>query len=366
MEGQETRQIKLDYRFLGNTGVLVSELCLGTMTFGINEGSNAWGMPVASEETSHALLDRFVAAGGNFIDTADIYDRSEEVVGRWLAKQGADKRKDIVLATKVRGPTGRGPNDVGLSRKHIFDAVDRSLKLLQTDYIDLYQCHTWDVKTPLRETLSALNDLVRSGKVRYIGFSNLIGWQLQKAISITEQMGWAPLVSLQPQYNLLCRETEWELLQVCKNEGLAVLPWSPLKGGWLSGKFTREATKTPEAGSRVDWAQKVGWEQTDFESLNNDHTWRVIDKVKEVAAQVNKTPAQVALRWLLEKPVVTSPIIGARTLAHLEDNLGATGWSLTAEQLKALDDVSEIKAPYPWGMYWVNQRNMPLKLNLAK
>jgi aryl-alcohol dehydrogenase-like predicted oxidoreductase len=369
------KSVQLEYRFLGNTGLLVSELCFGAMTLHTTGGANSWGMPTSDEETSFQLLDRFVQAGGNFIDTADIYDQSEKVLGKWLAKQGADKRKDFVIATKARGKVGPGPNDVGLSRKHIMDAVHKSLKDLQTDYIDLYQCHTWDAKTPLRETFSTLNDLVRSGKVRYIGISNFIGWQLQKAIDLTQQMGWEPIVSLQPQYNLLCREVEWELLPIAKNEGLAVLPWSPLKGGWLTGKYKRDSASTStstststsgtgggaEAGSRIEWAQKVGWQQTNYDSLNNDHTWRVIDQLTEVAKDAGKTPAQVALRWLLQKPEVTCPIIGARTVGQLEDNLGAAGWTLTETQMRALDAASAVPVPYPWGMHWVTSRPPPGK-----
>ncbi|KAL6056201.1 4-deoxy-L-erythro-5-hexoseulose uronic acid reductase [Balamuthia mandrillaris] len=347
--------VKLQYKPLGNTGLMVSELCLGAMTFATTE-KGVWGMPASNEEQSHAILDRFVAAGGNFIDTADVYGESEEVLGRWLVKQ---RRESLVIATKVRGRNGPTVNDVGLSRKHIFDSVERSLKALQTDYIDLYQVHSWDISTPLKETLTALNDLVRSGKVRYVGISNYSGWQLQKAKDICKHLDYAPIVSLQIQYSLLCRWTEWELLPVCKNEGVGVLPWSPLKGGWLTGKFKRseKSVKEEATGSRVGWAQNVGWEQTNVDSLDNEHTWKVLEVLKQIAESKGKSQAQVALRWLLQKPTVTCPIIGARTLAHLEDNLGAVGWSLTEEEMKQLDEASAIEVPYPWGMYWNTARD---------
>ena len=224
----------MDYRYLGKTGLKVSELCLGAMTFGRE----------ASEQESVQMLDRFVEAGGNFIDTADVYSRgaSEEILGRWLAGKSRD---DLVVATKVRwgtdDPTARRPNRFGLGRKHIVAAVDASLKRLQTDYIDLYQVHMWDSVTPLEETLSTLDMLVRAGKIRYPGASNYSGWQLQKAVDLAKANGWQPYVSLQPLYNLLDRELEWELLPVCLNEGLGVMPWSPLRGGWLSGKCPSRA-----------------------------------------------------------------------------------------------------------------------------
>lgn len=210
----------MDYRTLGGTGLKVSNLCLGTMTFGRE----------ASEKESFALLDRFVEAGGNFIDSANVYSTgtSEEVVGKWLKTK---RRGDFVIATKVRFPMGNGPNDVGLSRKHIMAAVEESLKRLQTDYLDLYQVHAWDPLTPLEETLSTLNELVARGWVRYLGASNFRGWQLQKALDLARSRGWERFVCLQPQYNLLSRATEYEIIPVCLSEGIGVIPWSPLRGG---------------------------------------------------------------------------------------------------------------------------------------
>ena len=235
-------------------------------------------------------------------------------------------RDDLVIATKVRFPMGDGPNEVGISRKHILAGVENSLRRLKTDYIDLYQVHCWDKGTPLEETLSTLDSLVKSGKVRYIGASNFNGWQLQKALDLSRKMGWEPFSCLQPQYNLLCRSTEWELIPVCQNEGLGVIPWSPLKGGWLSGKYQRGMT-TPPKGSRVEIAEEKGWSES-WSAYNNEHTWTVLDALFAVAEEVSKTPAQVALNWLLQRPGVTAPIIGARTMAQLEDNLKASGWSL--------------------------------------
>jgi aryl-alcohol dehydrogenase-like predicted oxidoreductase len=325
----------MNYRYLGKTGLKVSELCLGAMTFGRE----------ASEAVSRQILDHFVEAGGNFIDTADVYTRgaSEEVVGRWLKGKSRD---DFVIATKVRFPMGEGPNDVGLSRKHILAAVEASLRRLGTDYIDLYQVHCWDRGTPLEETLSTLDSLVRSGKARYIGASNHTGWQLQKAIDLSHAKGWEPFVCLQPLYNLLDRSTEWELLPICQNEGLGVIPWSPLRGGWLSGKFRRGMVAPPE-DTRVKEAEERGWSES-WSAYANERTWGVLDALFEVAEETGKTPAQVALNWVSGRPGVTAPIIGARTLEQLKDNVGAAGWSLSEEQLTRLNQASDVTPPYPY------------------
>jgi aryl-alcohol dehydrogenase-like predicted oxidoreductase len=325
----------MEYRYLGKTGLKVSELCLGTMTFGRE----------INQRASHRILNGFVEAGGNFIDTADVYIRgaSEEIVGRWLKGKSRD---DFIIATKVRFPMGDGPNDLGLSRKHILAGVENSLRRLNTDYLDLYQVHCWDPATPLEETLSALNSLVQSGKVRYIGASNFAPWQLQKALDLSRQMGWEPFVSLQPLYNLLDRYIEWGLVPVCLNEGLGIIPWSPLRGGWLSGKYRRGMT-APPAGTRVEIAEQEGWSET-WSSYGNERTWSIIDVLLEVAEEAGKSPAQAALNWLLHRPGVTAPIIGVRTLAHLEDNLGAIGWSLSEEQMARLNEVSELELPYPY------------------
>ncbi len=327
----------MDYRFLGRTGLKVSELCLGTMTFGRE-----------TEETlSHQILDTFVEAGGNFLDTADIYSRgmSEEIVGRWLKDQPRD---DLIIATKVRFPMSDKPNDVGVSRKHICAAIENSLRRLQTDYIDLYQLHCWDETTPLEETLSTLDTLVKSGKVRYIGASNYTSWQLQKAMDMSCCKGWEGFVSLQALYNLLDRDVERGLTDVCQREGLGILCWSPLRGGWLTGKYRRDMS-VPPAGTRAKAAEEHGWGEA-WSIYNTDHTWAIVEELVAVAAEIGKSPAQVALNWVLNRPVVTYPIFGARTLEQLDDNLGAVGWSLSKEQMKRLDEVSKLpnSGGYPY------------------
>ena len=249
----------MQYHKLGKTGLLVSELCLGAMNFG-------W---TTNEEDSHHVLNHFVAAGGNFVDTADVYagGKSEEILGNWLRTQPRDQ---VIVATKVRFGAGVGPNGVGLSRHHILTQVEVSLRRLQTDYIDLYQVHCWDNLAPLEETLSTLDGLVKSGKVRYLGVSNYTGWQLQKAVETSRRMGWEQYICLQPLYNLLDRSMEWELTPICLNEGLGIIPWSPLRGGWLGGKY-RRGMMEPPAGTRVEMAEKRGWGET-FHDYNTEHT----------------------------------------------------------------------------------------------
>ncbi|MDX1740480.1 MAG: aldo/keto reductase, partial [Rhodothermales bacterium] len=253
---------------------------------------------------------------------------------------------DFVVATKVRFGMGDGPNDAGLSRKHILASVEASLRRLNTDHIDLYQMHCWDPGTTLEESLAALDMLVRQGKVRYIGVSNFTGWQLQKAADIAREQGWSPVVSLQPLYNLLDRSTEWELVPVCLNEGIGIIPWSPLRGGWLSGKYRRGMTAPPE-NTRVETAAREGWTER-WSAYANERTWSILDELIGVSDESGKTPAQVALRWLLQRPGVTAPIIGARRLEHLDDNLGATGWELSEEQEDRLTKASEPVLPYPY------------------
>lgn len=237
------------YRQMGKTGLRVSELCLGAMTFGRE----------TTEADSVQILDRFVEAGGNFIDTADVYSAgiSEEILGRWLKGKN---RSDFVIATKVRFGMGPGTNDIGLSRKHILDGVENSLRRLGTDFIDIYQIHKWDRATPIEESLSALNSLVQAGKVRYLGASNVAGYQLQKSIDLSRAKGWEPFTCLQPLYNLLDRSIEWELLPVCESEGVGVIPWSPLRGGWLSGKYHR-GMSAPPSETRISDADKHNWSE---------------------------------------------------------------------------------------------------------
>ncbi|OGO37129.1 MAG: aldo/keto reductase [Chloroflexi bacterium RBG_16_57_11] len=329
----------MNIRRLGRTGLRVSELCLGAMTFGRE----------ADQPTSLQMLDRYLEAGGNFIDTADVYGTtpgaSEEILGSWL--KGRD-RTSLVLATKVRFPTGPGPNDFGLSRKHILDGVHASLRRLGTDYIDLYQVHYWDPATPLEETLSTLDRLVHSGKVRYLGASNFKPAQLQKAIDLSRHHGWQPFVCIQPLYNLLDRGIEWDLLPLCQSEGLGVITWAPLRGGWLSGRYQR-GMQAPPQGSRIEEADKQNWSER-WEIYANERTWMLLDTLFAVARECEHTPPQVAINWLLNRPGVTSPIIGARSLKHLEDNLGAAGWSLTPEQVDRLTQAGDLPAPYPYNL----------------
>jgi aryl-alcohol dehydrogenase-like predicted oxidoreductase len=323
----------MKFKKLGRTGVLVSELCLGTMTFG-------WK---ASEATSHAILDHYAGAGGNFLDTANVYSsgRSEEIIGAWLSRHD---RQDVVLATKVRFRTGEGANSVGLSRKHLLHSVRASLQRLHTDYVDLLQLHAWDPLTPLEETFAALNNLVESGAVRYIGVSNFRAWQLEKALQLCRSRGWHEPVSLQPQYSLYARATEFELLPTCLAENLGVLPWSPLAGGFLTGKYKAGVRNAPP-GTRFSEAEDMEFYASRFE---NDRARRIVTAVESIAGSVNKTMPQVALNWLLANPAVTAPIVGARSVEQLAENLGSTGWSLQADQIAELNTASKIDVTYPY------------------
>jgi aryl-alcohol dehydrogenase-like predicted oxidoreductase len=323
----------MQYRFLGRTGLKVSEICLGTQTFG-------WG---ADEATAYALADRFVEAGGNFFDTSNIYNQgqSETMLGNWLKSRG--NRSRLVVASKVFFPTGDGPNDTGLSRKHIFQQIEGSLRRLQTDYVDLYQTHCFDASTPLDETLRAFDDLVRAGKVRYIGASNFSPSQMTRAVMLSQAHGWARFDCLQPEYSLLVRSTEWELLPLCRSEGIGVICWSPLAGGWLTGKYRRDQPPPPD--SRVGRADR--WDDLP-EQRESERTWRIVDALLHISQARNKAPSQIALNWLLQQPGVTAPIIGARTVAQLEENLGSVSWDLSAEELAELDQASQIPLPSPY------------------
>jgi len=325
----------MEYRYLGRAGLKVSELCLGTMTFGRE----------TEEDISFQMMDTFAEAGGTFLDSADVYSQgtSEEIVGKWLQNQ---RREDFVVATKVRFPMGDGVNEVGLSRKHILDGIDNSLRRLQVDYIDLYQVHCYDPGTPLEETLNTLNTLVQQGKVRYIGVSNFKSYQIQKAIDISKANGWEAFTSLQPLYNLLDRSLEWEIVELCQQEGIGIIPWSPLRGGWLTGKYRRDMDNAPE-GTRIAKAEDEGWMEK-WSAYNNDRTWNVIETLVEIAESMGKSPAQVALNWVKDQPGVTAPIIGARTMQQLESNLGSVGWQLSAEQRQTFNKVSEMPGPYPY------------------
>jgi len=337
----------MEYRTLGSTGTVVSAQCLGTMTFGKE----------SDEATAHAQLDRFLERGGNFVDTADVYSRglSEEIVGRWLATRGG-VRDQVVIATKGRFPMGEGRNDAGLSRSHLGRALDASLGRLGLDTVDLYQAHAWDPLTPIEETLAFLDDAVRAGKIRYAGVSNFTGWQLQKAALLAGDS--APIVTLQPQYNLLVRDIEFELVDVCVNEGIGMLPWSPLAGGWLTGKYTRD--ETPAGATRLGEDPGRGMEA--FGPRNaQERTWRIIDAVREVAQDRGVPMSQVALAWVADRPAVTSVILGARTLDQLDDNLAAAELHLSAKETEFLTEASTpLVADYPYGRPGVEQRSRDL------
>lgn len=327
-------------RLLARTGVLVSEFALGTMTFGQE----------ADEAAASALMDHYVESGGNLIDTADVYPpvgprgTSEEIIGGWLKRHPA-MRNSIILATKCRGRMDDSGNSEGLSRRWIIRACEDSLRRLGTDHIDLYQAHQWDPATPIEETLAAFDMLVRSGKVRYVGVSNFTGWQLERTVMTARHLGLSAPISLQPQYNMLAREIEWELVPVCLEEGLGILPWGPLGQGWLSGKYTRETV--PTGATRLGEDPKRGLEA--YDRRNIERTWRIVDAVQAVASELAVPPARVALRWLAHRPGVVAPLLGARTVAQLRDNLMAAEVTLSEDQQSRLDEVSAPLTPdYPY------------------
>ncbi len=339
----------MEHRTLGRSGCAVSTLALGTMTFG-NE---------TDETGSHAQLDAFVEAGGTLVDTADVYTAgvSEQIIGSWLAaRPGA--RDQVVLATKGRFPMGAGPNDVGLSRRHLAAALDASLGRLGVERVDLYQVHAYDPFTPIEETLGFLDDAVRAGKVHYVGLSNFTGWQLQRAVDVAEHRHLSVPVTLQPQYNLLAREIEWEIVPAAQANGLGLLPWSPLGGGWLTGKYTRE--QRPTGATRLGEDPERGVEAYDRRG-SRERTWDVVDAVRSVADGRGVTMAQVALAWLVDRPAVTSVILGARTVAQLADNLGAAGLHLSPQESATLDAASDPgAADYPYGGAGQEQRSRQL------
>lgn len=327
----------MKYNLLGNTGLKVSELCLGTMTFG---GRGMWtAIGTLPQEAVNALVKESVDAGINFIDTANVYSEglSERMTGQAIRDLGL-KRDDLVIATKVAGMMGTGPNNAGLSRKHILQQVDESLQRLETDYIDLYQIHAFDPITPMEETLHALDTLVKSGKVRYIGCSNLAAWHIMKALGISAQQHLAKFVSLQAYYTIAGRDLEREIVPLLLDQKLGLLVWSPLAGGLLSGKYTRQMEGE---GRRANF---------DFPIVNKDRAFDVVDLMQEMATAKGVTVAQIALAWLLHQPVVTSVIIGANKQEQLLDNLKAVDVKLTADELTQLDAVSKLPAEYPGWM----------------
>ncbi|SNY64313.1 aldo/keto reductase [Paractinoplanes atraurantiacus] len=336
----------MEYRTLGRSGCAVSSLCLGTMTFG-NE---------SDEKVSHAQLDRFAEVGGTFVDTADVYSagESERIIGRWLASRPADVTEAVVLATKGRFPMADDPNGAGLSARHLTRALDASLTRLGVEAVDLYQAHSWDPLTPLDETLRTLDGFVRAGKIRYYGFSNFTGWQLTKAVALARELGLIGPVSLQPQYNLLVREIEYEVVPASLDAGLGLLPWSPLGGGWLTGKYQRD--QRPTGATRLGDNPERGMEA--YDRRNVARTWDVVEAVQRVAESRGVSMAEVALAWVTDRPAVTSTILGARTLEQLEDNLRAAGLHLTEQETRALDEASDPRPnDYPYGPLGINQRS---------
>lgn len=339
----------MEYNTLGSTGLMVSRLCMGAMTF----GSRFHNIGVVQQDLADGMVGRALDAGVNFFDTADVYSRgeSEEILGRALKNSGVARDK-VVIASKVRGAMsdaaqeGTGDvNNIGLSRKHIMESIDNSLRRLDTDYLDLYQVHGYDPIVPWEETMRALDDVVRQGKVRYVGCSNLASRHIMKANGIAERDGLAPFVSLQAYYTLVGRDLEHELLPLCREEGLGIMVWSPLAGGFLTGKYRRDQEGE---GRRAEF---------DFPPVDKELAYDVVDVLDELAGSKDATIPQLALAWLLEQKGVSSVIIGARTLDQLEDDLGAVDVQLPEGELQRLDELTAPDAPYPhWMIRFQNQR----------
>jgi aryl-alcohol dehydrogenase-like predicted oxidoreductase len=342
--------MSIEYRKLGNSGTIVTKFCLGTMTFGAE----------SDEATSHKLLDDYGKAGGNFIDTADVYSTgvSETIVGKWL-KGHPTEAKQMVVASKARFPMGPGPNDMGISRRHLSEALDASLRRLGLQQLDLYQMHAWDALTPIEETLRFLDDAISAGKIGYYGFSNFLGWHVAKASELAKAHGWAAPVTLQPQYSLLVREIELEIVAACLDAGIGLLPWSPLGGGWLSGKYKRDAA--PTGATRLGENPNRGMEA--YAPRNaQERTWAIIDAVGKIAKARGVSLAQVALAWVAAQPAVTSVILGARSPEQLADNLAAASLALSAHEIATLSAISApLIGDYPYGKGGTEQRRRKME-----
>ena len=315
----------MEYVRLGNTGLKVSRLCLGCMTYG-SPNWRAWVLP---EADSRPFYKRAIEHGINFFDTADVYSLgvSEEITGRAL--KDFAKRHEVVIASKVHGKMGDAPNDKGLSRKHIFDSIDASLRRLGTDYVDLYQIHRWDNETPIEETLDALDDVVRAGKARYIGASSMFAWQFSRALQVSARNGWTRFVSMQNHYNLVYREEEREMIPLCRSEGVGLIPWSPLARGFLAGNRTPDKSGATARAKTDDFARDMYYQPDDF---------AVAERVQAVAKKLGRKPMQVALAWVAGRPGVTAPIVGASKIEHLDDAVGALDLKLDAADVKALEE----------------------------
>ncbi len=315
----------MEYVRLGTTGLKVSRICLGTMTY----GTSKWRPWVLDEAESRPFIKRALELGINFFDTADMYSRgvSEKVLGRAL-KDFAE-RDQVVVATKAFYPMGDGPNDRGLSRKHLFDAIDRSLERLGVDYVDLYQIHRFDPTTPVEETVEALHDIVKAGKARYVGASSMDAWQFARMLYVADRHGWTRFVSMQDHYNLVYREEEREMLPLCRAEGIGVIPWSPLARGFLAGNRRKSDLGDTPRAKTDDFAAKLYYADSDF---------AIVDRVVAITRDRGVKPTQVALAWLLAKPAVTAPIVGASKLSHLDDHVGALALRLSADEIARLEE----------------------------
>ena len=339
----------MEYRQLGASGTVVSRLALGSMYFGGE----------TSEQDAFNIIDAYVEAGGNLIDTANVYmgGRSEAIVGRWFASRPRDATDRLLLATKGRHSVHAMPNAAGLSRLGLNRQLDDSLRNLDRDRIDLYQLHSWDPLTPVEETLRFLESAVRAGKIHYVGLSNFTGWQLQLFISTARELGVALPVTLQQQYSLLSRESEWEVIPCALHNHIGLLPWSPLAGGFLAAKYRRASVPAPDTRAGSD---KPLYQWVSAEIAESDRNWATIDLVKQVAERLGKTPSQVSLAWISDRPSVTAPIVGARTLAQLRENLAAVDLHLDEESTAALEQVSRpVPGGYPYGEFGTLQRERP-------
>jgi 1-deoxyxylulose-5-phosphate synthase len=316
----------MQYVTLGKTGMKVSRLCLGMMSY----GSKTWREWVLDEEQARPFMQRALEAGVNFFDTADVYSvgESEKITGSLLRHFGV-RREDVIVATKVHGQMSEDVNDRGLSRKHILDSIDKSLKRLQMDYVDLYQIHRWDPGTPIEETLEALNDVVRSGKARYIGASSMFAWQFARALHTSEKHGWTKFVSMQNHYNLAYREEEREMIPLCIDQGIGLIPWSPMARGFFAGNRTREGSGETTRAKSDPFAKGLYFREEDFD---------VADRVAEVAQARGVTGSQVALAWILHKPYVHSPIIGATKMDHLDQAIAALDIQISGEEITKLEE----------------------------
>ncbi|RZA01909.1 MAG: aldo/keto reductase [Sphingobacteriaceae bacterium] len=330
----------MKYNLLGNTGILVSEICFGTMTFGGSNGGIWTNIGKVQQDEVNSLMQTVVDSGINFIDTANIYSfgESEQLLGQSIIDLKLN-RHDLVIATKVRGRMGEGMNNVGLSRSNIFQSVDASLKRMQMDFIDILYVHGTDLLTPIEETMRALNDIVLTGKVRYVAVCNWPAWMVMKALGIADKNGWNKFVGMQYYYSLASRDIEREVLPLTIDQNLAMMPWSPLAGGFLSGKYTRDNEKI---GSRRD--------NFDFPPINKDKTYDIIDVIAGIGKQYNATAAEVALAWVRLQKGITSTIIGAKNIDQLKDNIKSVDITLSAEDLKKIDEVSALTKEYPQWM----------------